>query len=47
MLLRHAPTGLCGTLIKEYTPTGKPLTTMIRLENGTFYFAPSSEFYTV
>jgi len=47
MLLRHVPTGLFGTFIKEYTPTGKPLTTMIRLENGRFYFAPSSEFCTV
>lgn len=47
MYLRHAPTNQYGVFIKEYKPTGKPLTTMIRLENGRFYYAPSVEFTTI
>ena len=47
MDLRHAPTNQYGVFVKEYKPAGKPLTTMIRLQNGRFYYAPSSEFATI
>lgn len=36
--------GVSGIFIKEYTPTGKPDTTMIKCDDGKIFFAPSSEF---
>lgn len=44
MKLYHKPTGNTGIFIKEYYPTGKPLTTQIKLSDGKIYFAPSYEF---
>lgn len=40
----HLPTGNYGTLVKEYTPTGRSLTLMIKIKNGREYFAPEHEF---
>jgi hypothetical protein len=44
MKLKHIISGNCGLFFKEYKPTGKPITTMIKLDDGNFYFAPSIEF---
>ncbi len=44
MILLHTLTGNEGEFVKEYKPTGKPLTTQIKLSNGDIYFAPSTEF---
>ncbi len=43
----HNQTGKIGVFIKEYKPTGKPLTMQIKLDNGQIYFAPTSEFKQV
>ena len=40
----HVETGNSGFFVKEYKPTGKPLTMQIKLKNGDVYFAPSVEF---
>lgn len=41
--LIHIPTGIIGTFIKAYKPTGKLLTIQINTVNG-IYFAPFNEF---
>jgi hypothetical protein len=46
-ILRHEKTGIKGEFVKEHYPTGKPFTTIIKLENGTKFFAPSGEFVKV
>jgi hypothetical protein len=43
-ILRHKLTGKVGEFLKEYKPTGKPLTTQIKLKSGEVYLAPSFEF---
>lgn len=43
MRMIHALTGIMGTFIKEYKPTGKPYTTQIMTIKG-IYFATSYEF---
>ncbi len=40
----HRPTGNIGTFVKEYIPTGRGLTMMIRLDDGRYYYAPKVEF---
>lgn len=45
--LIHIPTGTKGSFIKEFKPTGKPLTTHIKTNDGSIYFAPSFEFKTL
>jgi len=47
IVFRHILTGNGGVFIKEYYPTGKPLTMQIRLENGQVFFAPKHEFEMV
>ena len=42
-IMKHT-SGIQGVFIKEYKPTGKPMTTMIRACEGLEYCAPSSEF---
>nr|BFF39051.1 hypothetical protein BACY1_08560 [Tenacibaculum mesophilum] len=37
-------TGVKGCLIKEYKPTGKPVTIQIKLLDDRIYFAPKNEF---
>jgi len=44
MKLKHIYTGNVGCFIKEYRPTGRSLTTQIKLDDGRIYFAPSCEF---
>lgn len=44
MFYRHSPTGIVGEFLREYFPTGKPLTMQIRLKDGRIYFAPKYEF---
>lgn len=44
LLFKHRNTGLVGYYVKEYYPTGKPLTMQIILKNGRVYFAPKCEF---
>lgn len=36
--------GVIGWFVREYHPTGKPLTTMVHCEDGKIFFAPSNEF---
>lgn len=43
-VFRHVPTGITGFFIKEYKPTGKPLTMQIKLLDNRIWFAPKSEF---
>lgn len=43
-VFRHIPTGHTGFFIKEYTPTGRPLTMQIKLLDGRIWFAPKCEF---
>ena len=43
----HIPTGNIGKFLKETNPTGKPITTVIELQDGNIYFAPSTEFQDV
>jgi len=45
--LLHTLTGIKGVFVKEHSPTGKPVTTIIQLENGSKFFAPSVEFTEV
>lgn len=40
----HIETGNTGEFVKVYKPTGKPYTMQIRLDDGSIYFAPKSEF---
>ena len=42
--LKHKITGNTGRFIQEYKPTGKPLTTKIKMDDASIFFAPSSEF---
>ena len=43
-VFRHIPTGNSGFFIKDYKPTGKPLTMQIKLLNNRIWFAPKCEF---
>jgi len=43
-VFRHIPTGHTGFFIKEYKPTGKPLTMQIKLLDNRIWFAPKCEF---
>lgn len=43
-VFRHIPTGHTGFFIKEYKPTGKPLTMQIKLLDDRIWFAPNFEF---
>jgi hypothetical protein len=43
-VFRHIPTGHRGSFIKEYKPTGKPLTMQIKLLDNRIWFAPKCEF---
>jgi hypothetical protein len=43
-VFRHKFTGNVGYFVKEYEPTGKPLTMQIKLADGRIYFAPKHEF---
>ena len=43
-VFRHIPTGHTGFFIKEYKPTGKPLTMQIKLPDNRIWFAPVCEF---
>jgi hypothetical protein len=45
--LLHKETGNVGVFIKEYRPTGCPMSTQIQLEDGRVFYAPSSEFEIV
>jgi hypothetical protein len=36
--------GLEGSFVKETYPTGKPVTIIVRLQDGRLFFAPKSEF---
>lgn len=45
--LKHIRLGVEGEFIKTYFPTGKPETTIIMLDNGKAFFAPSCEFITI
>lgn len=40
----HTPTGITGSYIKSYTPTGLSLKVQIQTSDGRIYFAPASEF---
>ena len=40
----HKPTGIKGTLLKKYKPTGKPETIMIDTLDNDVYYAPAVEF---
>jgi len=42
--LKHVYEGVSGELIKITYPTGKPMTFVIKLNDGRVYFAPSGEF---
>jgi hypothetical protein len=43
-VFRHIPTGHTGFFIKEYKPTGRPLTMQIKLLDNRIWFAPKCEF---
>jgi len=47
MRLKHKLTGHQGVFVKEVQPTGRPLTTIIKLDDGREYYAPSSEFINI
>ena len=47
MKLIHVFTGNAGYFIKEHKPTGRALTTQIKMNDGRVYFAPSHEFRRV
>ena len=38
------PTGVRGTVVKQYYPTASAQQTMIRTENGLLYHAPTYDF---
>ena len=38
------PTGVRGTVVKQYYPTASTQQTMIRTENGLLYHAPTCDF---
>lgn len=42
-VLKHI-SGLTGTFVKGYNPTGKPYKIQRKLEDGRVYFAPIGEF---
>lgn len=43
-LYRHRLTNNVGVFVKEYYPTGRPLTMQIKLNDGRIYYAPKHEF---
>lgn len=42
-IYKHS-SGITGFLAREYKPTGKPLTIMIKLFDKRLFFAPKNEF---
>lgn len=47
VILYHKISGNTGEFLKYTYPTGKPKTTIIKLDCGNIYFAPSHEFKQV
>lgn len=47
IVLYHKISGNTGTFLKHTYPTGKPKTTIIKLDCGNIFFAPSIEFQNI